>query len=459
MFDDFVAQHEREMVDTLQTLLQIPSVLGPALPHQPFGTEIDRALQSVLQLAEQYELVTCNVDGYAGHVEYGEGAEYVGVLCHLDVVPAGEGWTTPAFSAAIREGRIYGRGAIDDKGPSLSALWGLIAIKALGLQPRRKIRIIFGLDEESEWRCVKQYFQKESFPLGGFTPDADFPLVFAEKGLVTLKLVVSADVLSMSPRVVRFEGGERVNMVPDLAVAVVECHSETAALEWQQAMTREAKSKQVDVDVMTSGSQIELNVRGISAHGSTPHQGRNAICLLAGLLSSQPIANVSLWRFLAQQDTSGKSLGIEISDEVMGPLTVNLGMSKLTGEQYTCWFDVRYPVNVRPDDLITRCVAYVSDKWNIDMVHQVEPLYMPLAHPVAQVLQDVYRQETGDDAGPIAIGGATYARVIPNAVAFGPVFPGQRDVAHQPDESWDLQDYLRCVKIYARAMLELANHL
>ncbi len=459
MFDDFVAQHEREMVDTLESLLRIPSVLTSASPHQPFGTDIDHALLSMLELARKYGLVTYNADGYAGHAEYGEGQEYIGVLCHLDVVPAGEGWTIPAFSATVRDGRIYGRGAVDDKGPALSALWALIAIKSLGLHPSRKIRVIFGLDEESEWRCVEHYFKTQALPLGGFSPDAEFPLVFAEKGLATLRLTVPADVLSMSPRVIRFDGGKRVNMVPDLATAVVECHSETAALEWQQSLIREAKLRQVDVDVMASGSQIELNVRGISAHGSTPHQGRNAVILLAGLLSSQPVANASMWRFLAQQDTDGRALGIEMSDEVMGPLTVNLGWSSLAGERYTYLFDIRYPANVRPDDLIGRCLAYVSDKWSIDLVHQMEPLYMPLDHPVTQTLQEVYRRVTGDNTEPLAIGGATYARAIPNAVAFGPVFPGQGDVAHQADESWGLQDYLRCVKIYAQAMLELANRL
>ncbi|MCL6593670.1 MAG: Sapep family Mn(2+)-dependent dipeptidase, partial [Alicyclobacillus sp.] len=297
--DDFLDRHRAEMIRSLQALLRIPSVgLAPA-PGCPFGPDCAAALAYVLDLAAAHGLRVYNADGYAGHVEWGEGEDYIAVLAHLDVVPAGDGWTYPPFAGEIHDGVIYGRGAVDDKGPALSALWGLIALKEAGLHPKRKIRIIFGLDEESGWQCMKHYFAKQPFPIGGFSPDADFPLIYAEKGVAVLRLSAKVDQGSMNPRVIRLQGGDRINRIPDAAVAEIECHSETAAAEWEQKLLKEARTRRLEVSVSTSGSTVRLSVRGVPAHASTPDLGQNAVIHLASLLTTQPIANQSLWRALA----------------------------------------------------------------------------------------------------------------------------------------------------------------
>ncbi|WP_051662872.1 dipeptidase PepV [Alicyclobacillus macrosporangiidus] len=459
MFADFVEQHRDEMVSTLQALLQIPSVEGEAEPGAPFGAACREALQFVLDLAAAHGLVTQNADGYAGHVEYGDGDPYIAVLSHLDVVPPGNHWTYPPFGAEIHNGSVYARGAIDDKGPALATLWALIALKELNLRPRRKIRLIFGLDEESGWLCMKHYFSKYPQPLGGFTPDADFPMIHAEKGVATLRIDTRADTDSMNPRVIRFTGGDRVNMVPDHAMAVVDCHSETAAQEWEQKLGKEARAKQIDANISVKGDAVEISVHGTSAHGSTPDLGKNAITRLAALLSSQPVANASMWRAIAAQDTAGRALGIDCADDVTGSLTSNLGRAELTGDTFSFWFNIRYPVDVTGDELVQRCQAYVSDKWGVHLVSNRDPLFVSPDSPVIRCLAQVYEQYTGNKAEPIAIGGATYARAITNGVAFGPLFPGQPDRAHQKDEHWSLQDYFLCTQIYAHAMFELANTL
>jgi len=459
VFHDFIDQNRDEMTSSLQALLQIPSVKEGAREGYPFGEGPAKALQFMLDLARQNGFQVKDLDGYAGHVEYGDGDEYVAVLSHLDVVPTGSGWTYPPFGAEIHDGNIYARGAIDDKGPAMSSLWALIALKESGLKPKRKIRLIFGLDEENTWECMKHYFAEEPMPLGGFTPDADFPLIYAEKGLATFRLEMKADVDSMCPRVVQFEGGQRVNIVPDYAYAVVDCYSETAASEWEQQLYKDARNRQIEMDVSVNGSRLQIVVRGVAAHASQPELGVNAVVQLATLLSTHTISNASMWRAIATQDTGGKGLGIDSADEVTGALTSNLGQAILGNNSYAFFFNIRYPINSNKDELLARCQGYVSDKWSMTITENLDPLYVPLDSPVVSVLSKVYADLTGHEAVPFAIGGATYARAVPNAVAFGPLFAGQPELAHQRDEHWGLADYFKCIDIYAHAMLELANTL
>lgn len=456
---DFVTMHRQEILTTLQELLQIESVKSDAKLGAPFGVGPARALDYVLTLAAKHGLTVKNVDGYAGHVEYGEGEDYIGVLSHLDVVPAGTGWTTPPFAAEVRDGKIYARGAIDDKGPALSSLWALISLKEQGIRPRRKIRLIFGMDEESHWECVKYYFNKEAKPLGGFTPDADFPLIYAEKGLLNWRLSVNAQTDSLSPRVIHFEGGSRVNMVPDNAYAVIDCFSETAARDWEQRLLKEARSRQIDMEVNANGSRLQVVVHGKSAHASLPDMGTNAIVGLANLLATQAISNGFMWRTIASQDTAGRALGIACHDEVTGYLTSNLGRAELKDNVYSFDFDIRYPIDKSLEELYNSCSSYLSELWAITMLNEMSPLYVPLDSPVVQTLLGVYRNFTQDDTEPLTIGGATYARAVSNVVAFGPMRPGQEDVAHQKDENWRLDEYYLSIQIYAQAMNEFANIL
>lgn len=459
MFDDFVQDNRDELVETLRSLLQIPSVKSNAVPGSPFGEGPSAALEYVLSIAEKRGFRVRNYDGYAGHVEYGEGHDYIAVLSHLDVVPPGNDWSSDPFAADVRDGLVFARGAIDDKGPAMSTLWALVALKELGIEPKRKIRLIFGLDEEADWNCVRYYFEQEHAPLGGFTPDADFPLIYAEKGTAVLRLKVAQDKDPMSPCVIKLEAGQRVNMVPDQAYAVVDCHSETSAREWEQKILKESKQRQIAVDVSVHGEHIQIAVHGVSAHASTPEHGVNAIVALAGLLSSNSISNASMWRALANFDTAGRGLGIESCDEVTGELTCNLGVARLENDYYDFFFDIRYPIDLTPDDLLAKCSEHVTDKWTVSYEGGMKPLYVPKDSPVIQVLTEVYEHYMGESAEAITIGGATYARAIPNAVAFGPLFPGQADLAHQKDESWSIEDYLKCIKIYADAMMRLANTL
>ncbi|EPZ42641.1 dipeptidase PepV [Alicyclobacillus acidoterrestris] len=459
MFKDFIEQHRETMISTLQDILKIESVKGHPVPDGPFGAGPAEALSYVLKLAYDRGFVTKNIDGYAGHVEYGEGDDYIAVVSHLDVVPAGEGWSHPPYGAVIEQGKIYARGAIDDKGPAMSTLWALFAMKALGVQPKRKIRVIFGLDEESDWRCMEHYFRYEPKPIGGFTPDASFPLIYAEKGLVTLRIDVPADAESMSAQVLDFAGGDRVNMVPAHAVAEVDCHSSTAANEFALKIRKSAKDASINVTVETTDSIVKIYVAGVSAHASRPDAGVNAVLHLAQLLGTGTVSNSSMWRTVGSWDTAGRALGIDGADEETGPLTANLGRAELVDGMYHFYINIRFPIRMTAEQLLQDVQSFLSDKWQVSIVEHMPPLHVNPSSPLVETLMDVYRSYFGDDASPISIGGATYARAIPNAVAFGALFPNREDFAHKADENWSISDYLTCIEIYAEAMTRLANTL
>ncbi|MFD1677138.1 dipeptidase PepV [Alicyclobacillus fodiniaquatilis] len=459
MVKEYIEQNRAVMISTLQALLRIESVKGHPVHGGPFGIGPSRALDYVLDLASSYGLTTKNVDGYAGHVEYGEGEEYIAVVSHLDVVPAGDGWTYPPYDAEIHQDKVYARGAIDDKGPAMSTLWSLIALKATGIQPKKKIRLIFGLDEESDWKCMDYYFKHEPKPIAGFTPDASFPLIFAEKGLATLRIDVQADAESMAAQIVSFQGGERLNMVPAHASATVDCHSATAASEFALRIRKLAKDAQIRATVEIADCQVTVTVEGMSAHASRPNSGVNAITQLAQLLGSGTVSNSSMWRTIGAWDTTGKGLGIDSEDDETGPLTANLGMADLSNGAYHFFVNVRFPIRLTVDDLLQNAQSYLSDKWRVTLTEHLPSLYIDPTSPLVSTLMDVYQAYFDEDLEPKSTGGATYARAIPNAVAFGALMPGRPELAHQVDENWAIEDYLTCIEIYAEAMTRLANTL
>lgn len=463
MFDKWVDEHREEIIAKTQGVLQINSVGGPQIsPEEPFGRGCADALKYVLNLGQEMGFTVKNVDGYAGHIEYGEGDEYYAVLAHLDVVPEGTGWTYPPFGAEIHDGKIYARGAIDDKGPGMAALFALQAVKAAGVQLKTKVRLIYGLDEESDWRCMDHYFKKEPLPLGGFTPDADYPLIYAEKGLMCFDLDKPRELKKEGAAVVvrHFSGGQRVNMVPDGCRVVLDVNDNNVN-EVAQRLVAEAEATGILADVDVEDRSVVLNVQGISAHASTPERGINAFVQAARLLTILDTADKDLWEFLAENDTAGERVGIAMNCDVTGPLTCNLGIASVDMERVKLTYNVRFPVQRTIEelhDLIREKVA--KEGFSVDhsvLGSNLNPLYVPKESELVQTLLRVYREESGDMSEPLTIGGATYARAIPNAVAFGSLFPGQEEFAHQKDENWGVEDLIRNTKIYAKAIYELAK--
>ncbi|GAX90607.1 dipeptidase PepV [Effusibacillus lacus] len=460
MFQVWIDSNKRTIIETARELLRIPSIgTEPAGHDKPFGKETDQALKFMLDLGTKYGFRVKNADGYAGHVEYGESKDYVAVLTHLDVVPPGNDWTYPPFAAEIHGNKIFARGAIDDKGPAMAAFFGLLAVKESGLPINRRTRLIFGLDEETDWRCMKHYFQVEPLPWGGFTPDADFPLIYAEKGILHFTLRKSRyGQQGMKVEPVEIIGGERPNMVPDVCMATLSVETNYQA-EFLSRLEQYCQTENISFDVreIKPGSVL-LTIKGQSAHGSTPDRGVNAIRCMGKVLSQFPVADLDLWEFVALSDTEGRFLGIDCSDSFSGALSCNLGMISMDTDSFKLVFDVRYPVDRTGTELVKLVQQTISSlDFLIDVHNDKQPLYVPKESSVVRTLQQVYERITGASGEPLAIGGGTYARAIPNTVAFGPLFPGMKDLAHQRDEFIEIEHLLQLTNIYAHAIYELSK--
>ena len=457
--------YQMEIVETTMALLRIPSIEGEAAPGAPFGIETLEALDFAREVAELYGLTTKNVDGYAAHIEWTApdvkpDAPIVGVLAHVDVVPPGTGWSHPPFGAEIADGKIYARGATDDKGPAMAALWAVIALKECGVPLSHRIRVILGADEESGFGCVKYYFEHEEMPVTGFTPDAMFPLVYAEKGIANAVLTRPAPPEGERLHLESLSGGERPNMVPDTAEAVLV----DGPAPWAAVVARLNAIVGITTEEMEEGSRLRVIAKGVSAHGSTPDNGVNAVAVLCDallMLDHQEdqvavIQQVQKWA----SDTKGASLGIAGQDEIAGPLTCNLGIAEIANGKASLTFNIRYPVTWNSGTLRGCLEAGIGGSgWTIDSLSDQPPLYVPQDDPLVATLLEVYRDETGDMTAPMTMGGGTYARAMVKGVAFGAEFGGRRGDGgpHEKDECWPVEHLLRATKIYAKALARLAR--
>ena len=457
-----VDSYREEIISSVQDIVRIPSVEGKELPGKPFGEEVDKALTATLALAEKLGFQVKNIDGYAGHAEFGEGEETMGILGHLDVVPEGSGWTYPPYEAQIVDGKIYGRGTADDKGPTIGALYAMKAVMESGRKLKRKVRIIFGTDEESGWKDMEVYFAREAMPDFGVTPDGNYPIINVEKGILTFKLkkeFASDDCPAVKIR--SLTGGQRSNMVPDECSC---CFSPTAD---QDKILAHLHSMQQFSDYDLSAgfcedTGIEIVAKGVSAHGSTPEKGRNAIAHMLAFLSTLGLGNSEMEQFLLflnnriGTDTTGADLQMDLSDEVSGSLTLNLGTISLDETKGEAVINVRYPVTCSKEDITGR-ISRALEGTGIEVEYEgfQAPLHVTEEGFLIETLKQVYTQVTGEPATAMAIGGGTYARAVKNAVAFGAQFPGRPEVFHEKDEYISIEDLILHTKIYAHAIAAL----
>ncbi|ABB15007.1 dipeptidase PepV [Carboxydothermus hydrogenoformans] len=460
--DSYIESLKEDIVRTTQEWIKIKSVEGEPKPGMPFGEGVNQALLKALADSAKMGFTTKNVDGYAGYAEYGQGKELVGILVHLDVVPEGDGWSYDPYGGVIVNNRIYGRGTVDNKGPAVACLYALKAIKDLNLPVSKRVRIIYGLNEESGWACMDYYRANEEIPQLGFAPDAEFPIIYAEKGILTLKLAREFSNLKNGELVLKsFKGGLRANMVPDFAVAVLE-GSEKALKTASDALENYKKEKGFKMEAVIEGNTLTIKSYGISAHGSLPEKGKNAIAQLLVFLTTLPLPgdDISAYlNFLAEKiglTYNGENIGLKLSDNVSGNLTLNLGVLELTEKEAYAALNIRYPVTYKKEDLLKILEEQISGTGiYLKDISDMAPLYVPEDHFLVQKLKKVYEEKTGEPARLIAIGGGTYARAIPNAVAFGPLFPGMEELAHQKDEYIDIDHLIQITKIYAAAIYEL----
>lgn len=417
------------MIESLQKLIAIPSVTARGDSDAPYGIETKKALAYMLELCESLGFTTKNCENQVGWAQIGEGEELIGILCHLDVVPAGSDWTHPAFGGEIHDGKIFGRGTLDDKGPAVAAVYAMKELLDSGAALNKRIRIIFGQTEESgEWEDMEYYKAHEELPSYGFTPDADFPLIYGEKGILMLSFTMPVDKAGF----LEVQGGEAPNMVADAASCTV-------------------KNK--------SGEVVRLEAKGRAAHGSMPEDGDNAISHLMNQLhemNSRGETDVPFAEFYCEKigfALDGRLLGCALEDEESGKLSFNVGKISMDEECVQLLADIRYPVTSsreKVEQLIAEGLKGTGVEF--EMFEHMRPVYMDKDGGHIQSLLAVYRECTGDMTQPMVIGGGTYARAMDNIVGFGPVFPGRECTEHQRDEYIYIEDLVKIRTIYRKAL-------
>ena len=441
-----------EMIDTLQKWIRVPSVKGEAAPGAPFGREVRSMLDMALADCEQMGFKTQNFDGYIAHADLGEGSDEdaLAILAHLDVVPEGDGWKYPPYGAVIENGRMYGRGTSDDKGPAVAALYAMKAVKDVGIPLRRKVRLILGCDEESGWEDIAHYNKVATMPRMGFSPDASYPIINIEKGICRLELhgVLSNEGL----QVIAFNNGERPNVIPGRASALVAGDAATVA----QA---EAAAKKLDIpaEVQLTDKGVSITVTGISGHAAYPETARNANGEMLLLLRELGVQGDL--RLLADKiglDYKGEGLEISVSDGISGYLTCNLGIIRAGEGGVYATLDIRYPVMTNPDMIIKNVSASLPGM-RVEAMEVKVPHHVPAGSELVQNLLDAYHEVTGYERKCLYTGGGTYARSLQEGVAFGASFPQDEDLAHQANEYADIEGLYKNIKIFALAIVKLAG--
>ena len=453
-----------ELIADIQAWVAVPSIQSAPLPGKPFGENNAKMLDLALDTAGRLGFETRNADYYAGDVTMGSGEQTLGILAHLDVVPAGEGWQHEPFGGQVENGHIYGRGTIDDKGPALCALYAMRAVQDCGIPMKDSVRLILGCDEETGMSDMQYYASKYPMPDYGFSPDANFPLINIEKGGVNAELLFSAEGEDNAEiPIYELYAGERPNVVPARAHAVI--GSSRAGIAFIQAKINQiAQSMNQKISVFDLGDgRAEICAEGVLSHGSLPELGVNAASVLMLALDrlgagKAILPALKMMNERIGMEPDGASLGIKCEDALSHNLSCNLGVLRWDGSNFCATLDIRYPLCTNEVEILGNITKAVSPYGaSVRLISTHTPLHVPADHKVVRGLLKVYNEVTGENAKPLAIGGGTYSRMMPNTVAFGMVFPDEEDRCHIAEEYVDIEHMMRAVKIYARAIAELGS--
>lgn len=458
-FKQEVLNHKEDLLKDLFELLSVRSILGTDITEEtPFGSGPREALDLILSFGKRDGYKTKLVENKAGHIEVGQGEELFGILGHVDVVPVVEAdWTSHPFKPEIRDGKIFARGSLDDKGPTMAAYYAVKLLDKLGVKWNKRVRVIVGSDEETGFRCVEAYFKHEEQPASGFTPDAMFPLVYAEKARATFdhKLKFVDEDGQYNYKLVKFNGGQVLNMVVASAKAELEGEASDIKEKFENFLAQEKLEGEVEV-----GNTIKLTLKGKAAHGSTPQYGINGATKLAEFLSTLGLDNngKNFVDYIVEKlanDPFGEKLEINYSDDEMGEATYNYGILEYDLERKIGLVstDCRHP---KKFDLVDRLNGIKVDNIDIEVTSTKEAHYVPKDDELVTTLMDVYRKHTGDTKNDaFVLGGGTYARCLKKGVAFGLLFPGKEDTMHQANEYLEVEDLLLATAIYAEGIYKL----
>lgn len=359
-----VEANAEEMIQSIKKIVSLPSVEGEALEDAPFGKDVKIALDETLKLAESLGFSTFNLDNYIGWAQYGEGEDYIGIIGHLDVVPTGAGWKQPPFSAYEENGTIYSRGILDNKGPILSCLYALHAIKQLNVELKKPVRIIFGCDEETGFKDLEYYLERVKPPVMGWTPDCKYPVVYGERGRAVIEI------------------GAPLNQIDEFFTFV---------------------------------NTYFMNAK-----------------------------------------PNGERLGVDFKDDEFGMNEMRNYQLSHVNDEVIFSVTFSYPAGITLEFLMEQIKDKAKD-FDVRCVKHFKPVKFEKDCDMVKSLQVAYEKITGLDGTPVTTTGGTYAKMMPNIVPFGPSFPGQKGIGHQPNEWMTIEDLITNAKIYALGIYYLAN--
>ena len=451
----FVENYTGDMIRTLSELVKIPSVKGEPEPTFPFGREPARALAKFLDIAEGMGFTVKNHENYVGTIDFfPEGEPTLGILCHLDVVPEGTGWHTPPYELTLKSGYLYGRGAIDDKGPAVSVLYAMYALKRLGVQLSQNVRLIVGTDEENGSGDLAYYRKKEALPSRLFTPDGSYPIINVEKGMI--RGAFSAPIKSGDGlKIISLSGGTVINAVPGMC----ECRIGGYSADKVRSVSAVIGAR---FDIEDKDGEVIVRTTGKSAHASKPDGGVNALTATLALLSMLDRNNEtgigSVFRLFPFGETDGEHAGVKMSDDVSGALTLVHSVAECDENEYRGKFDIRFPVSSSVEKVRSALEAAFSKVGvEITNISGVEGHYVDENGDFIKTLLQTYEHISGKRGRCLAIGGGTYVHETEGGVAFGAEFLDDDNRMHSADERMSVDLFKMNTRMYAEAIIRLCK--
>ena len=461
--EEFVEAHRQEMLEDICTLCRINSEKMPYKEGMPYGEGAFTALAEALSMAENYGFSITNYDNYVGTVDLNEKESQLDILAHLDVVPAGEGWKeTEPFEPVVKGDKLFGRGTADDKGPAVAALYAMRAVKELGIPLKKNARLILGTDEECGSSDIAHYYAIEKEAPMTFSPDGSYPVVNTEKGGLNGHFTASFAPSDALPKLVSVEAGIKVNVVPGKARATV------------QGIDVEVMEKASEEVSGETGIRFEFDVEedaatitaiGAGAHASKPEEGNNALTGLLVLIQRLPFAPCEqisaigrLLELIPHGDTSGKALGIAMSDELSGDLTLAFSLLTISDRELDGTFDSRCPVCATKENVLEVAKAKMAEKGFTLLNDSMKPPHhVDGDSEFIRTLLRTYEEYTGRTGECIAIGGGTYVHELKNGVAFGAAMPETDNRMHGADEFAVIEELIVSAKMFAQVIVDLCS--
>jgi succinyl-diaminopimelate desuccinylase len=463
--DSIVKSYSERLVDCVCESIRIPSVYSCGDTEHPYGNGIEEAAKHARLHARKLGFRTAKIGGHVSWAEFGDSDETIAVMGHLDVVQPGNGWDFDPYSGEVKNGYILGRGSQDDKGPLFASLFALRTVADLDVPLKRKVRIIFGTDEETgKMRDVEAYLCHEEVPIMAFTPDGEFPIVNTEKGVLKFKAYKEFQKNFPSEiHLLEIHGGESLGSVPAHASATLIGDSAQISIACEKIKNM-ASARSWNVTCEIGAETMSISVSGKAAHATLPELGQNAIGQLLILLSVTEISGEEgeYIRFLANSigtDTSGTILNISTSHPHSGSLTLNLALVSGGTNGITIQVGVYVPANTLPFDAVRNTLkeAFSSHSASIEIIAEAPPLFFPEDHILIKKLKAGYFNATGEDPKLISMCGGTYSKKMPNMVPFGAAFSEDEDRSHAANERIMISNLIKGARIMAYAILEMAT--